>query len=279
MNKILLATIMLTGITSTLSAQQKLNETEMKAMAHTIETDWRFGTSHVIWLENQNSLSGFLSTAGDRCLDDLTFVVELAEVTHGENQRILQMEKQIYPKPGSKKSEQSLLKYFSNPEKAKQKFAAAKEAEQMYERLVKETAPIIAMKQRQKFTIPQGELTYFYFRQGGGMVHRPALESTLKRQDDGTYTVQLDTEEFHKLDTLSVTQAQVDTVRQMLIEGEVYKMPRYHDEPMMIFDAPHSSVAVRFTDASYSCNNFPPNNWGGKNIWAIYRYLKSLQKK
>lgn len=278
-NKNLLVALMLSGTTLTTFAQQKLSEKEIETTANLIENDWRFGTSHIIWLETPEMLSHYLRTAPERCLDDLTTVVSFAEEWRLQNQRILQVEKQVYSKPGTKKSEQSLRKYFTDTDKAKQRFAKAKEAEQMYQQLITETAPLIKMKENQVFTAPKGELTYFYFRQGGGMVYKPASQSTLRRQKDGTYTVELDTEDFDRLDTVVVTQAQVDTIRQMLIDGEVYKMPKYYDEPFRLLDAPSSSVSVKFSDASFSCDNFPPTQWGGKNIWEVYRYLKALKKE
>lgn len=259
-------------------AQQKLTEEELSAVAKSIETG-RFGHSLIIWTEDQGKLDYYLRTAPERCLGDLEMVAEMSEAWHLENRRILMLEKQIYPKPGSKKSEVALKKYFSDTEKAKKKFAAAKEAEQMYARLIGEISPLIKVKKEEIFKVPQGQLTYFYFRQGGGMVHRPPLMSVLTQQKDGTYTLVLDTTDFNRLDTLAVTQAQVDTVRQMLIDGEVYKMPTVYDAPVMLFDVPSSSVSVKFADATYSCNDYPPSQWGGKSIWPVYQYLKSLQPK
>lgn len=279
MKKFIMAGILSSILISTSQAQEKLTEQEIADVAKAMETDWRYGVSHVLWLEDEGRLTYYLQTASGRCLDDLTTVVELAERSHIECHRILQVEKQIYAKPGSKKSEASLARYFTDTEKARQRFAAAKEAEQMYKRLLRETAPIIESKSKQTFKAPEGELTKFYFRQGGGMVHMPARQAILNRQKDGTYTVQLDTRDFDRLDTLVVTQAQVDTIRQMLIEGEVYKMPRYYDTPMLLLDGPSSSVEVCFTDATFSCGSFPPSDWGGRNIWKVYHYLKDLQPK
>jgi hypothetical protein len=270
-------TIMFSTLFPGCHAQEKLSNEELKAMANSIETDWRYGRSPVIWTEDRGRFDYYLQTAPQRCLDDLTTVVEMTETWHLENLRILQFEKQVYPKPGSKKSEENLRKYFTDPEKAKKKFEAAKEDEQMYKRLIRETTPLIEAKKKETFKAPEGQLTYFYFRQGGGMLYRPPLQSILRQQKDGTYTVELDTPDFDRLDTIPLTQAQVDTVRQMLIEGEVYKMPPIYDEPMMVLDAPSSSVSVKFTDASYSCTNYPPSDWGGKSIWAVYKYLKGLQ--
>ena len=260
-------------------AQEKLSSSELKAVANSIETDWRFGSSGIIWFEDQGRLNYYLETAPMRCLDDLTEVVNLAETWHADNQRILQFKQQVYPKPGTKKSEQSLAQYIKDTSNAIKKFQQAQENEAMYQRLIREVQPLINAKKQQTFTPPTGALTHFHFRQGGGMVYRPPLESTLDRMKDGTYRVTLDTEEFDILDTIPLTQAQVDTVRQMLIEGEVYKMPAYYDEPYLLLDAPSSSVSVHFTDATYRCTSFPPRDWGGKNIWAVYRYLKGLQPK
>lgn len=106
---------------------------------------------------------------------------------------------------------------------------------------------------------------------------RPAYQAILERQKDGKYIVGLDTDDFHKLDTIPLTQAHVDTIRQMLIEGEVYKMPAFYDSPLLILDAPSGSVSVKFTDASYSCNNIAPFKWGGECIEKVYQYLKTLQ--
>lgn len=260
-------------------AQGKLSESEIKSTIAKMESDWQFGFNHVIWMENRNTFLHYLETAPLRCFYELEEVVDMSKIPHEENLRILQVKQQIYPKPGSNKSEQNLARYFTDTEKAKQRFDKAEESEQMYQRLIKEVTPLIEAKKQQTYTIPKGNLTYFYYHLGGGMVYRPASQATLERQKDGTYLVALDTEEFHKLDTIPVTQAQADTIRQMLIEGEVYKMPQFYDEPMRILDAPSGSVSVKFTDASFSCNNLPPSNWGGKNIYNVYQYLKALQPK
>lgn len=260
-------------------AQNKLSEEKLKSTAKQIENDWQFGHNHVIWMEDQKTLSDYLETVPLRCPDELQLVIDFSIRAHNENQRILQLKQQVYPKPGSKKSEDNLAKYFTDTEKAKQKFAAAEEAEDMFQQLLEKATPVIEAKDQRKFDIPQGELTYFHYHLGGGMVNRPAAEATLRRQNDGTYLVALDTYKFHVLDTIPVTQAQVDTIRQMLIEGEVYKMPIYYDEPIRILDAPSGAVAVKFTDANFHCNNLPPSNWGGMNIRKVYDYLKALQPK
>ena len=260
-------------------AQNKLSEEKLKSTAKQIENDWQFGHNHVIWMEDQKTLSDYLETVPLRCPDELQLVIDFSIRAHNENQRILQLKQQVYPKPGSKKSEDNLAKYFTDTEKATQKFAAAEEAEDMFQQLLEKATPVIEAKDQRKFTIPQGDLTYFHYHLGGGMVNRPAAEATLRRQNDGTYLVALDTYKFHVLDTIPVTQAQVDTIRQMLIEGEVYKMPIYYDEPIRILDAPSGAVAVKFTDANFHCNNLPPSNWGGMNIRKVYDYLKALQPK
>ena len=275
-------TITFLALVMTLSsgyAQNKLTEEDIISTATRIENDWQFGYNHVIWMEDAKTFSHYLETVPLRCPYELELVVDLSKFSHNENLQILQLKQQIYPNPGSKKSEEKLAKYFTDTEKAKKRFEAAEEAVQMYQQLIKEATPIIEAKNQRKFTIPQGKLTYFYYHLGGGMINRPAAEATLRRQKDGTYLVALDTYKFHQLDTIPVTQAQVDTIRQMLIEGEIYKMPAYYDEPMRILDAPSGSVAIKFTDVSFNCNNLPPLDWGGKNIRKVYEYLKSLQPK
>ena len=274
-----LALIISTMVMTSGVAQEKLTEEEIKSTAQQIENDWRYGSNHVIWMENQNALSRYLETAPLRCIDELEDVVEWSQEPHRQNQRILQLKKQIYSKPGSQKSERNLAQYFTDTEKAKQKFLAAEESERMYQQLTKEVQSVIEAKKKQTFTVPQGELTGFEYRLGGGMVYRPASQALLERQKDGTYVVALDTDDFDKLDTVRLTQAQVDTIRQMLIEGEVYKMPRFYDDPVRILDAPSGSVSVDFSDASYSCNSLPPSDWGGRNIGKVYQYLKALQPK
>lgn len=275
-------TLALIGIAITTTAgfaQDTLDKDEIKSIATKMENDWLFGFNHVIWMENQHTFSEYLETIPLRCPYELESVVNFSKDAHEQNQRILQLKKQIYTKPGSKKSENELARYFTDTEKAKQKFAAAEESERMYQQLIEATTPFIESQDKRTFTIPQGELTYFYYHLGGGMVYRPASQATLERQKDGTYHVALDTEDFDKLDTILLTQAQVDTIRQLLIEGEVYKMPRFYDEPVRVLDAPSGSVSVKFADTSYSCNNLPPSDWGGRNIYKVYQYLKALQPK
>lgn len=274
-----LALIGLAVTTAAGFAQDTLDKDEIKSIVTKMENDWLFGFNHVIWFENQSRFAEYLETIPLRCPYELESVVSFSKDAHDQNQRILQLKKQIYTKPGSKKSESTLARYFTDTEKAKQKFAAAEESERMYQQLIEAAIPFIESQDKRTFTIPQGELTYFYYHLGGGMVYRPASQATLERQKDGTYLVSLDTEEFDKLDTILLTQAQVDTIRQLLIDGEVYKMPRFYDEAVRVLDAPSGSVSVKFSDASYSCNNLPPSDWGGKNIYKVYQYLKALQPK
>ena len=274
-----LTLLALTMTMTTTFAQGKLTESEIKAVANSIETDWRYGISGVMWLEDKGRLDYYLNTAPKRCLKDLMDIISASEQGHRENQLILQFKKQVYPQPGNKKCERNLAQYFKDTDKARKKFEEAQENEQMYQRLIRETKPLIEMKKKQTFTAPTGALTHFYFRQSGGMVYRPPLQANLDRQKDGSYIVTLDTQDFERLDTILLTQAQVDTIRQMLIDGEVYKMPEYYDEPYLLLDGPSSSVSVSFTDADYRCNSFPPSDWGGKNIWMVYEYLKGLKIK
>ena len=77
-------------------------------------------------------------------------------------------------------------------------------------------------------------------------MNRPAYQAILERQKDGKYIVALDTDDFHKLDTIPLTQAHVDTIRQMLIEGEVYKMP-----------APYSSWMLQVVPSPWNSQMLP----------------------
>ena len=269
----------LLSLMSSASAQNRLTEDEIAKVVQSMETDWRYGKSEVRWMEDAQKFSYYMSTVHDRCPDELENVVEASERWHRENLQIAQLERQIYPNPGSKKSEKSLNSHFKDSEKAKATFASAQEALRMYDQMMQVLPPLIDAKNRQAYLIPQGELTYFEYHSSGGMLREPAKHAELTRKKDGTYIAMLDTYSFDNHDTIAVTQAQVDTVRKMLIDGEVYKMPRMYDEVYLLLDAPHSSISVRFADASFSCNNYPPSNWGGKNIYAVYQYLKSLQPK
>lgn len=256
-----------------------LSEEDLIAYSARIENDWRFGATEVMWLEDERTFNNYYETVPLRCPDELEEVLHWSTRSYNENLMILRLEKQIYGKPGSKKCEANLVKYFKDPEKAKEKFAKAHSYAAMYEKMAKEFPAIIEGMRNRTYNIPQGDLVYFEFHSGGGMVRRPPIHLELNRQKDGSYIALLDTEEFDKYDTLAVTKAQVDEIRQLLIDGEVYKMPRYYDTPVMLLDAPSHHVSVGFTDGSYSCNSYPPEEWGGKNIGAVCKCLRSLQAK
>ena len=260
-------------------AQEKLSEEQIKATAQKMESDWRFGSPMVMWMESENSFNYYIGTAPGRCPDELEDVLKFAEPCYQESLEILQLEKQIYRKPGSKKWESSLEKYFNDTERAKKKFESARRNVEMYEKMVNMFTPMIEGMRKQTFKVPEGELVRFEFHSGGGMVRRPPTHGELIRQEDGNYIALLDTDDFDKLDTIAVTKEQVDEIRALLIEGEVYKMPLYYDTPVMLLDGPSSHVSVEFTDASYSCNSYPPSEWGGKNIAAAYNYLRKLHPK
>ena len=105
--------------TTTGFAQKTLDEDEIKNIASKMENDWLFGYNHVIWMENQRTFSEYLNTIPLRCPYELENVVSFSKDAHDQNQRILQLKKQIYAKPGSKKSESALARYFKDTEKPK----------------------------------------------------------------------------------------------------------------------------------------------------------------
>ena len=106
------------GLISSAYAQNDLTEEEIVGIAQKMETDWRFGKSDMIWMESASRFSQYMSTVSGRCPEELEFVLGGSERWHLENLRIAQVEKQIYPKPGSKKSEKNLSRYFKDTEKA-----------------------------------------------------------------------------------------------------------------------------------------------------------------
>lgn len=278
MKCLILSMLTLSTFFSTCWAQKRLSDKEISNIKEQMAKNPECRTP-LMWLEDDSRADYYLRTASDRCLDELDELIHLAESWHEENSRIVQLEEQIYPKPGSAKSEKALAQHFSDVQKAKHTFECARKAEERYTKVVSVLVSVIEKKRHQTFKVPQGELIHFEYHSGGGMIHKPASHGELERQADGSYIALLDTYSFEKLDTIAITPQQVDTIRTMLIEGEVYKMPRYHDEHYMILDAPSSSVSVEFSDASFSCYSYPPTNWGGKNIYKVYQYLKALQPK
>lgn len=266
----------MTVIMSPLFAQDKLSEEQIKAIAGQMENDWRFGRPIVMWMESESNLDYYLTTADQRCPEELEFVLELAEPSYKDCLQILRLQKQIYRKPGARKWEASLAKYFPDTDSARKRFASAADVVQMYEKLEKKLLPLIESKRSQTYNVPQGDLVGFVYRSGGGMVRRPPTYGELRRLEDGNYIALLDTDTFEKLDTVAVSKAQAAEIRALLIEGEVYKMPRYYDSPVLLLDGPTHSVSVDFTDGSFSCYGFPPSEWGGKNILAVYNYLRRL---
>ena len=278
MKRYILLTFVLGAMFSMAWGQEKLNDEEIEVVKKIMHDNPKC-RSHVIWFESNDALEHYISTIPGRCPDDVERVLNEAEDWHRDNNMILRLEKQIYPKPGSKKSEKSLASHFNDVEKAKETFRCSHGAESMYEKLTQATDGFVDASRNRVYQAPKGELTYYHYRSGGGMIRRPPVDATLTRGKDGTYVAHMSTDEFNQYDTIQVTLEQVDTIRKMLIDGEVYKMPRYYDEPYMIFDAPHSSCAVKFSDASFSCNKYPPQDWGGKNIYAVYQFLRKLQPK
>jgi hypothetical protein len=278
MKHFIISMLTLSSFIPTCYAQNKLSDQEIAAIKKDMAENPECRT-HLMWLEDDGRADYYLRTAPERCPDELQALIGFSESWHLDNNRILQLEQLLCPKRGSSKAEKALSQHFKDVEKAKHTFECARKAEERYLKMVSVLTPLIEKKRNQTFKVPEGDLIYFEYHSGGGMVYKPASHGELKRLDDGSYIALLDTYSFDKLDTIAITPQQVDTIRTMLIEGEVYKMPRYHDEHYMLLDAPSSSVSVKFTDASFSCNSFPPTDWGGKNIYEVYRYLKALQPK
>lgn len=257
-------------------AQDKLSEEQIREIAGKMEDDWRFASPIVRWMESEGTLDYYIGTASGRCPDELEDVLQIAEPGYRDCLQILQLEKQIYRKPGSRKCEENLAKYFKDTDKAKAKIASAHRNAAMYEKMANLFTPMIEGMRQQTYRVPQGELVGFEYHSGGGMMRRPATHCELIRKKNGNYIALLDTEDYERLDTIAVSKAQVEEIRALLIEGEVYKMPRYYDTPVMLLDGPSSRVSVEFTDGSYSCSSCPPSEWGGKNIHAVYNYLRKL---
>ena len=277
--KTLILLIAMTLMIAPLSAQDKLSEEEIQGIVEKMENEWRFALPMVWWMEDQSSFDYYIGSVHERCPDELEDVLEMAEDCYKESLQVLMVEKQIYRKPGSEKWEASLEKYFKDTDRAREKFATAHRNVEMYEKMAKMFPPIIEGMRNHKYRVPQGDLVSFEYHSGGGMIHRPPIHGELRLQKNGRYIALLDTDSFNKFDTVAVTKEQVDEIRKLLIDGEIYKMPRYHDLPVILLDGPSSSVSVKFTDGEYMCNSLPPSDWGGKNIIAVYNYLRALHPK
>ena len=277
--KTLILLIAMTLIMAPLSAQDKLSEEEIRSVVEKMENDWRFAFPMVRWMESESDFDYYIGTVHERCPDELEDVLEMAGDCYKESRQVLMVENRIYRKPGSNKWESSLAEYFKDTDKAKEKFAAAHRNVTMYEKMAKMFPPIIEGMRNKEYRVPQGDLVSFEYHSGGGMMYRPPTHGELRLRSDGSYIALLDTDSFNELDTVVVTKAQADEIRKLLIDGEVYKMPRHHDLPVLLLDGPSSSVEVKFTDGEYRCDSFPPSEWGGKNILAVYNYLRSLHPK
>lgn len=257
-------------------AQDQLSEAEIQSIVEKMENDWQFAHPIVRWLEDQHNYDFYMRTAPYRTPEELQNVLDFAKESYEQGLQVLQVEKQVYPKPGKKKSETSLAKYFKDTEKAKAKFASVHEDVARYEQMADLFPKYIAGMRAMEYTLPQGALVNYLYHSGGGMLRQPAVHLEVERQDDGSYVARLNTHSFDKLDTVALTKEQVDHIRQLLIEGEVYKMPRYHDTPVLLLDGPSSSVSVNFEDREYSCNDYPPSEWGGKAVAAVNKYLREI---
>ena len=257
-------------------AQDQLSEAEIQDIVGKMENDWQFAHPVVQWLEDQYKFDFYMRTAPQRTPEELQDVLDFAKESYEQGLQVLQVEKQVYPKPGRKKSEASLAKYFKDTEKAKAKFAAVHTDVTRYEQMADLFPKIIAGMRTMEYNVPQGALVHYEFHSGGGMMRQPAVHLEVERQDNGSYVARLNTYSFDKLDTVALTKEQVDHIRQLLIEGEVYKMPAYHDTPVMLLDGPSSSASVAFEDREYSCNDFPPSDWGGKAVSAVNKYLREI---
>ena len=257
-------------------AQGQLSEAEIQNIVEKMENDWQFAHPIVQWLDDEYKFDFYMRMAPQRTPEELQNVLDFGKESYEQGLQVLQVEKQVYPKPGRKKSEASLAKYFKDTEKAKAKFAAVHTDVARYEQMADLFPKIIAGMRTREYVVPQGALVHYEFHSGGGMIRRPAVHLEVARQDDGSYVARLNTNSFDKLDTVALTKEQVDHIRQLLIEGEAYKMPAYHDTPVMLLDGPSSSASVEFEDRSYSCSDFPPSDWGGKAVSAVNKYLREI---
>ena len=274
-----LSFLAMTMVMVPLFAKGRMSEEELRSTAEKMENDWSFASPMVRWMEDDSAFDYYWETIPDRCADDLEEVLEMAEPCYQESQQVLQLAKQIYRRPGARKWEARLAQYFEDTDRAKEKIASARRNVAMYKKMAKKFPSIIDGKRKRTYPVPQGDLVRFEYRSGGGMLIAPPIHRELKRQDDGSYIAVLETDSFNKFDTLSVTKAQVSEIRKMLIDGNISKMPRYNDSPLLILDAPSTSVSVEFTDRDFSCNSVPSEEWGGKGVMAVYFYLENLRPK
>lgn len=275
-----LVLIAMTMIMAPLSAQvTKLSEAEIKNIVEQMEDDWRFAYPMVRWLQDEASFDFYVRTAPGRTPEELQDVLDLGKECYEQSKQLLQVEKQVYPKPGRKKSEASLAQYFKDPEKAKERMAAARVNVKRYEAIADMFPRIIEGTRNMTYKVPEGALVSFEYYSRGGMMREPGTHVEVRRQQDGSYLAFLDTWSFNKLDTVALSKPQVDHIRQLLIDGEIYKMPQYSDTPMLLLDGPSSSVSVSFEDADYSCSSYPPLDWGGRTVMAVNNYLRELHPR
>ena len=118
MKCLLLSMLTLSTFFSSCWAQNKLSDKEITAIKTKMAENPECRTP-LLWLEDDGRTDYYLETAPLRCPDELDELIHLSEPWHEENSRILQLEQQIYPKPGSSKSEKMLAQHFKDVEKAK----------------------------------------------------------------------------------------------------------------------------------------------------------------
>ena len=69
-------------------------------------------------------------------------------------------------------------------------------------------------------------------------MNRSAYQAILERQKDGKYIVALDTDDFHKLDTIPLTQAHVDTLKVKSIKCLPFMIAPYSSWMLQVVPSP-----------------------------------------
>ena len=104
MKHFIISMLTLSSFIPTCYAQNKLSDQEIAAIKKDMAENPECRT-HLMWLEDDGRTDYYLRTAPERCLDELQALLGFSESWHSDNNRILQLKQQIYPKPGSSKSE------------------------------------------------------------------------------------------------------------------------------------------------------------------------------
>lgn len=244
-----------------------------------------FWMPYVQWLSDDGRMNGYLSRVDKYSIGSLEHTLESLGEDYKRAEQLLAARRDIVGKKKGKKATALLAKHFKDVEAAERAFLAAQQAQERIKVLRGRIESELRM--RADAVMPAGELKLFSYHFGNGFAGTH-FSIELQRNDNGHggKLTRLNEnrmfgpeEEQAKPEVAEVEDSVFQRVRDIIEQGQLYKVGHEYMPDFDITDASSWSLGIYFEGGSISSGGYAVGPDYGDALNEVIKYLGQLLKK